>query len=157
SLWDTYRTTHPLVTIIEPERQIDMIKTFLSMYDQGGRIPGQVTYRNFYSHEIIGDHVSTTIIDSDMNGLRDFEVQMAYERMIKNAYIPGPPDRSRVGIEEYLKYWYIPVETGIRETVSKVLEDSHTDWELAQMSKELGKIDDYNLLMKRAFNYQNLY
>lgn len=157
SLWDTYRTTHPLFTIIEPKRQIDMIKTFLAMYDQGGRIPNQVTYRNFYSHEMIGDHGSTTIIDSYVKGLRDFDIQKAYEGMIKNAFIPGPPDRSRVGIEEYIKYGYIPVETGIRETVSKVLEDSHTDWALAQMSKELGKMDDYSLLMKRASNYQNLF
>ncbi len=157
SLWDTYRTTHPLFTIIEPERQIEMIKTFLAMYDQGGRIPGQVSYRNFYSHVMIGDHGSTTIIDSYMKGIRDFDIKKAYEGMRKNAFEPGLPDRSRVGVEEYTRYGYIPVETGIRETVSKVLEDSHTDWVLAQMAKDLGKMDDYEFLMNRAHNYLNLY
>ena len=157
SIWDTYRTTHPLFTILEPERQIEMIKTFLAMYDQGGRIPGQVSYRNFYSHVMIGDHGSTTIIDSYMKGIRDFDIQKAYEGMLKNAFEPGLPDRSRAGLEEYTKYGYIPVETGIRETVSKVLEYSHTDWALAQMAKDLGKMDDYESLMSRAYNYRNIY
>ncbi len=157
SIWDTYQNTHPLFTIIEPDRQIEMIKTFLAMYDQGGRIPSQVTYRNFYSHEMIGDHASTTIADSYMKGLRDFDVQKAYEGMMKNATEPGLPDRSRVGLAEYNEYGFIPAETGIRETVSKILEDTHTDWALAQVAKDLGKTEDYQFLMNRAHNYKNLW
>lgn len=157
SLWDTYHTTHPLFTIIEPERQIEMIKTFLAMYDQGGRIPGQVSYRNFYSNAMIGDHGSTMIIDSYNKGLREFDVQKAYSGMMKNVTEPGLPDRSRIGLEEYNKFGYIPAETGIRETVSKVLEYSHTDWALAQVAKDLENMDDYEFLINNAGNYKNLY
>jgi predicted alpha-1,2-mannosidase len=157
SLWDTYRTAHPMYTILEPQRQTDMIKTFLAMYDQGGRIPNQVSYRNFYSHEMIGDHGTTTIVDSYMKGIRGFDVPKAYEAMMKNALEPGDPNSSRVGLAEYTEYGYIPAETGIRETVSKVLEDTYTDWVLAQVSLDLGKTDDYNFLRERAHNYSNLY
>ena len=156
SLWDTYRTSHPLLTIIEPERQVEMIKTFLAMYEQGGRIPSQVSYRNFYNPIMIGDHASTTIIDSWMKGIRDFDMDKAYEGMRKNAFEPGLPDRSRPGIEAYGELGYVTAED-IRESVSKTLEYSHTDWALAQVALELGKTGDYKELMKRAHNYRNLY
>lgn len=156
SIWDTYRTQHPLLTIIEPGRQVEMIRTFLAMYDQGGRLPSQVSYRNFYSPIMIGDHASTTIIDSYVKGIRDFDLMKAYEAMRKNAFEPGLPDRSRPGLQPYTELGYVTAED-IRESVSKTLEYSHTDWALAQVARDLGKTGDYELLMKRAGNYQNLY
>ncbi len=156
SLWDTYRTQHPLLNIIEPERQTEMIKTMLAMYEQGGRIPSQVSYRNFYSWAMIGDHGSSTIIDSYMKGLRDFDINKAYEGMRKNAFESGLPDRSLVGLDTYMNIGYVTAERE-RESVSKTLEYSYTDWALAQVSKELGKTDDYEVLMRRANNYKNLF
>ncbi|MEF8810619.1 MAG: GH92 family glycosyl hydrolase [Bacteroidales bacterium] len=155
-LWDTYRTVHPLFTIIEPKRQTEMIRTFLTMYDQGGRIPSQVSYANFYTPIMIGDHAATTIIDSYMKGIRDFDVEKAYEAMLKNAFEPGPPDRSRAGLESYAEKGYVAAEK-VRESVSKTLEDSHVDGILAQMSKDLDDMDNYQILKERANNYQNLY
>ncbi len=157
SIWDTYRTTHPLFTILEPERQEEMIKTFLAMYDQGGRIPSQVSYRNFYSPIMIGDHAANTIIDSYRKGIRGYDVQKAYEAMLKNAFEPGLPDRSRVGLTSYIENGFIKAETGIRETVSKTLENSHTDGVLAAMAQELGDMDNYQILKERASYYKNLY
>jgi len=156
SIWDTYRTTHPLFTILKPERQTDMIKTFLAMYDQGGRIPSQVSYRNYYSPIMIGDHGATIIIDSFRKGLRDYDVSKAYEALLKNAFVPGDPDRSRVGLPSYMENGFVGAEF-TRETVSKTLEDSHVDGVLAQMSKELGDLENYRILKERSFNYQNLY
>lgn len=156
SIWDTYRTTHPLFTILEPERQIDMIKTFLAMYDQGGRIPGQVSYRNFYSPIMIGDHAATTIIDTYRKGIREFDVSKAYEAMLLNAYEPGPHDRSRPGLETYDKLGYVGAGT-VRETVSKTLEYSHTDWILGQMARELGDEENFRRLTSRSGKYRQLY
>jgi predicted alpha-1,2-mannosidase len=39
SLWDTYRTLHPLMNLVEPERQGDFLRSLLTMYDQIGRVP----------------------------------------------------------------------------------------------------------------------
>jgi putative alpha-1,2-mannosidase len=44
-----------------------------------------------------------------------------------------------------------------RQSVSVTLEHCYDDWCLAQMAQALGKTDDYNLFMKRAHNYQNLF
>src|SRR5690606_4513524 len=57
-LWDTYRTTHPLLNIIEPARQTELIKSILATYEQGGLIPTQY-FKNMYTQSMIGDHGST--------------------------------------------------------------------------------------------------
>ncbi len=156
SIWDTYRTIHPLFTIVEPERQIEMIKTFLAMYDQGGRIPSHVSYQNLFSSAMIGDHGSTVIFDSYMKGLRDYDVNKAYEGMRKNTL---EPDFNYVNEDKFLsarEMGYVPADM-VRESVSETLEDSHVYWGIAQVARDLGKTEDYELLINYAQNYKNLY
>ncbi len=154
-LWDTYRTTHPLLTIIEPERQTELIKSLLATYRQGGLIPAQY-FKNLYTRSMIGDHGSTMISDSYVRGIRGFDVELAYEGMMKNASVPGSPGRGREGLDTYMELGYVAAET-VRETVSLTLEYSLTDYALAQVAKELGRNEDYEYLMKNANNYRNLY
>jgi len=157
SLWDTYRAVHPLFTILEPERQTDVIKTLLAMYEQGGRIPLQTSYRNFYSDVMIGDHGSALILDSYLKGLRDYDLEKAYAGMRKNAFAPGEEDKySREGLESYQELGYVAADR-VRESVSLTLEDAYVDWGLAQVAKELGRLEDYKVLMKRSQNYRNVY
>ena len=39
SMWDTYRALHPLLTIIEPERTLHMVKSLIAKAEQGGWMP----------------------------------------------------------------------------------------------------------------------
>ena len=156
SLWDTYRAQHPLLAYLEPERQNEMIRTFLAMYDQGGRLPLHVSYKNHYQAVMIGDHSTSVIVDSYMKGLREYDVEKAYEAMRKNATEPGERPSSRYGLDYYMNLEYIPAEK-IRESVSVTLEDAYDDWCLAEIAKTLGKNEDYEFFSKRARYYQNLY
>lgn len=157
SLWDTYRAVHPLFTILEPQRQNEMIKTLLAMYEQGGRIPLQTSYRNFYSEAMIGDHGSTMILDSYLKGLRDYDVEKAYEGMRKNAFEIGSEAKdSREGLQTYDELGYAAADR-VRESVSVTMEDAFVDWGLAQVAKDLKRTEDYQILMKRSQNYRNLY
>jgi predicted alpha-1,2-mannosidase len=157
SLWDTYRAVHPLFTILEPERQTDMIKTLLTMYDQGGRIPLQTSYRNFYSDVMIGDHGSAVILDSYLKGLRDYDTEKAWSGMRRNAFEAGDEDKSsREGLESYQDLRYIAADR-VRESVSLTLEDCYVDWGLAQVAKDMGREGDYRVLMERSGYYRNLY
>jgi len=156
SLWDTYRAQHPLLAYLEPERQNEMIKTFLAMYDQGGRLPLHVSYKNYYQAVMIGDHATSVIVDSYMKGIRDFDVEKAYEAMRKNAMEPGDRPSSRYGLDYYMDLQYIPAEK-VRESVSVTLEDAYDDWCLAEIARTLGKEDDYRLFSQRARYYENMY
>lgn len=51
---------------------------------------------------------------------------------------------------------YVPADKE-NESVSKTLEYAIDDWSIAQMAKAIGKKDDYELFMKRAANYRNLF
>jgi predicted alpha-1,2-mannosidase len=156
SLWDTYRAEHPLLAYLEPEKQNEMIQTLLEMYDQGGRLPLYVSYKNYYMKVMIGDHATSVIVDSYMKGIRDYDIEKAYEAMRKNATEPGEIESSRTGLNEYINLGYTPVDK-VRESVSVTMEYAYDDWCLAEMAKSLGKTDDFKLFSERAKSYENLY
>jgi len=149
SLWDTFRAAHPLFTIIEPERTVDIIKTFLTQYDQGGLLPVWELSGN-ETMTMIGYHSIPVIVDAYIKGIRDFDVEKTYEAMKHSAEL------DHLGLKAYREYGYIPVSEE-SESVSKTLEYAYDDWCIAQMAKELGKDADYEYYLKRAQSYKNIF
>jgi predicted alpha-1,2-mannosidase len=158
SFWDTFRAEMPLLTLVQPERNNDVIKTLIAQYEQGGWIPTPQQFGNSYTNDMIGDHPVAVILDAYMKGIKDFDVEKAYEAVRKNA-METPPSghrsRGRVGLEYYMKYGYIPFDK-MRESVSRTLEYAYNDWCVAQLAKNLGKMDDYEMFIKRASYYKNI-
>lgn len=149
SLWDTFRAAHPLFTIIEPERTVDFIKTFLKQYDQGGLLPVWELSAN-ETMTMIGYHSIPVIVDAYIKGIRDFDTEKAYEAMKHSAEL------DHLGLKAYREYGYIPVSEE-SESVSKTLEYAYDDWCIAQMAKELGKEEEYQYFLKRAQSYKNIF
>jgi len=77
NVWDTYRCAYPLETIIEPGRTQKTIREFVDIYEKTGWLPS--------SGAMIGNHSTAVITDAYMKGLRDFDVEKAYDGMRKNA------------------------------------------------------------------------
>jgi predicted alpha-1,2-mannosidase len=158
SLWDTFRAEMPLLALISPERTYNAICTMIAQYEQGGWLPTPQQFGNSYTNDMIGDHPAVVILDAWMKGIRDFDTEKAWEAVRKNAMETPPADHlshGRVGLVYYMKYGYIPYNA-IRESVSRTLEYSFNDWCVAQLAKNLGKTDDYNMFIKRAANYRNV-
>ncbi|WP_046745439.1 GH92 family glycosyl hydrolase [Kordia zhangzhouensis] len=149
SLWDTYRAAHPLYTIIEQERTNDFIKTFIKKYESGGIMPIWDLSAN-YTGCMIGYHAVPVIADAYLKGIRDYDIEKAFEAMKHSA------TRDKLGLNYYKKLGYIPVEKE-SESVSKTLEYAYDDWTIAQMAKALGKTDDYEQFTKRAQFYKNVF
>lgn len=166
SMWDTYRGLHPLMTILEPKRSLDMIKSLVAKAQQGGWMPIFPAWGN-YTAAMIGDHVSTMIADSYLRGIKGFNTDTAYYYMRRNAF-NHPTDaeykdgKGRRALQSYLKYGFIPLEDSVleafhkREQVSRTLEYALDDYALSQFAKKLGKTGDYELLLKRSKNYANV-
>ena len=88
SLWDTYRNLHQLLTLVYPERQTDMLRSMVDMYNEWGWLPRWELFgRETYTME--GDPAAIVIADSYVKGLRDFDYQTAYKAMLKSATTPG--------------------------------------------------------------------
>jgi len=83
-LWDTFRSLHPLGLIIHPEKEADMVQSYIRMYEQDGWMPG---FPQFYGDfpAMIGFHSAALVWDTYQKGIRDFDVEKAYEGLKKNA------------------------------------------------------------------------
>jgi len=149
SLWDTFRATHPLYTIIDRKRTVDFIKTFLIHYKQGGKLPVWELSSN-ESNVMIGYHSIPVIADAYMKGIRDFDIFTAFEAMKHSANL------DEFGLKYYKKYGYIP-SSKEGAGVSKTLEYAYDDWCIAEIAKTIGKEEDYKTFIKRAQYYKNLF
>jgi len=157
--WDTFRTTHPLQTIVEPERQADMAQSFVNMYEESGCLPSCPGLGAGCGMGMIGNHTISVITDIFSKGFGDFDVEKVYEAMRADAL--NNPGGSAALSKDYLELGYVAFayDGGIREKASAsiTLERAYDDWCLAQMARALGKTDDYELFMKRSQNYRNLF
>ncbi len=159
SCWDTYRSQHPLLTLIAPDHVNDFIRSIEAKTKAYGWLPAQ-HFMNVFGEAMVGDHLIPIIVDAYRKGFRDYDVQFLYDAMRTKALEePKPPVSShagRSGLKYYIGMGYTPVDK-VTESVPNTLELAYDDWCIAQLAKELRKMDDYELFMKRAKNYQNLW
>ncbi len=148
SLWDTYRAAHPLFTLVQQERTLDFIKTFLDQYKYGGQLPVWELSAN-ETMCMIGYHSVPVIVDAYRKGIVDFDVQLALEAMIASA------KEERLGKPEFAEYGFIPLDKE-HESVSKALEYAYDDWCIAMFAKEIGNDEVYNEFIKRSQYYKNV-
>ncbi len=149
SLWDTYRTENPLLTLINPKRTLDFIKTFLAMHQDGGLLPIW-PLANEETFCMIGNHAIPVITDAYAKGIRGFDTKLALAAM-KHAV-----NRKQFGIDDYAKYGAVMADKE-HESASKTVEYAYDDWCIAQFAKMIGEEADYQLYMARAQNWKNVY
>lgn len=156
SLWDTFRTLHPLYNIIAPGDQRDMMVSLVRMAREGGWLPRWPS-GNGYTGSMLGTPADITITDAWLKGIRDFDVEFAYQAMRNTALGPTPRGSEfsgRRGIGAYLEYQYCPADM-MDEAVSKTLEYAWADHAIGQLAHSLGKKDDAVLFAEHARHYRN--
>ncbi len=172
-LWDTFRALEPLQTLLNPEVEADKIQSYVRMYQQSGIMPTFATLTGDYAC-MNGNHAAPWFADAWFKGVRNFDLQTAYEgvrkRSLEVTMLPwslaprGPLD------EFYEAHGYMPaLRPGEKETVPGVnpferrqpvavtLENSFDDWNIAQLARVLNKPQDEKLFLRRAANYKNLF
>ena len=149
SLWDTFRAAHPLYALLYPERQRDFIRTFLLMYQEGGRLPVWELAAN-ETDCMIGYHSVSVIADSWFKGIRDFDSQLALEAMVKSA------TWKHLGLPAYMDHNYLSIDDE-PESVSKTLEYAYDDWCIGRFAYDLNKNDTAQTFFKRSESWRNLF
>ena len=161
SLWDTCRNVHQLLTLVYPERQAEMVRSMIGMYEEWGWLPKWELYgRETFTME--GDPSIPVIVDTWMKGLRDFDVAKAYEAMRKSATTPGAENRLRPDIDPYIERGYIPLGFYAKDlagdtSVSHALEYYVADAALSLLADSLGHKDDAALFRNRSLGYKHYY
>ena len=172
-LWDTFRAMEPLQTLLNPDMQADKIQSYVRMYEQLGWLPCfAVLWGN---HQCMtGNHAAPWIADVYGKGITNFDLTTAYAGLRKNSlegtWLPwrkGP----KCSLDDFLDaHGYMPaLKPGETETVSLVhpferrqavsvtLAQSYDDWCTAQIARTLNDQSDYQIFLKRAADYKNVF
>ncbi len=152
SLWDTYRALHPLYTIIQQKRTNDIINSMLAHYEQS--VHKILPIWSHYSNEnwcMIGYHAVPVIVDAYMKGIRNYNIQKAFDAVISSSNY-----ELYDGIAYYKKYGFVPEDLN-SNSASKTLEYAFDDWTIYKFAESLGEKKIAEEYFRRAQSYKNLF
>lgn len=156
SLWDTYRNVHQLFTLLYPDRQESMVRTMIEMQREWGWMPKWELYgRESFTME--GDPASIVVADTWLRGVRGFDVETAYEAMLRSALTPGAQNLLRPDNDDYLQRGYIPLRSEFDNSVSHALEYYVADFSIGRLAAALGKKKEANMFADRAKGWRHYY
>jgi len=170
SFWGAQWTINTLWHLVYPEVTESFVNSMVMMYQDGGLIPRGPAGGN-YTYVMTGAATTPFIVSAYLKGIKGFNLEKAYEGLRKNHFPGGMMSKAGYehntfkggGIEYYMERGYVPhpisnIKYGFHQDGStQTLEYAYQDYTLAQMAKKLGKNDDYELFMKRATNYKNIW
>ncbi len=154
-LWDTFRTLHPLLTLIQPERQRDMVRSLIDTYVHTGWMPdARIAGANGMTQG--GSNSDVLIADALAKGLTGIDYAKAYEAMVKNAEVDSPrPLHEGREVSEYKRLGYLSLKH--TRSASRTMEYAYNDFSIAQVAKALGRLDEYRKYLERSKNWMNLW
>ncbi len=164
-IWGGQWNLIQLWALAYPEYLTDYIKTHLTVYRDAGWL-GDGIANSKYVSGVGTNQVPLAIVAAYMCGIRDFDVQQAYEASLKNEITSEGRvfGAGKMDVGQFVKYGYVPyIENGKgsdelwRFSCSHTLEYSYTSWAVAQMAKSLGKEEDYKLLMGLSKGWENIF
>lgn len=171
-LWDTFRSLHPLQLLIEPERQQDMVRSYIRMYQQSGWMPSFPSVAGERA-VMIGHHAAEFILDTYAKNYRDYDLEEAYKGLRKNVTDATLLPWSRGPLTSLDHVYFdagffpalaqgetesVPQVTGERrQAVSVTLENAYDDWAVSQLAQALGKTADAAYFKNLANNYKNVF
>ena len=167
-LWGSFRSLLPLQLLLDPEQQVDFIRSYLRMYDERGWLLGPGRFC------MIGHHIAALVLDTYMKGYQNFDVEKAYAGLKKNAteatMLPWRSGSATALDKVYYEKGFFPAlakgETETcpqvhpferRQAVAVTLEHAYDDWCVAQFAKALHKDTDCAYFSRRAQNYRKVY
>ncbi|MBQ6761539.1 MAG: GH92 family glycosyl hydrolase [Bacteroidales bacterium] len=140
ALWDTYRTSLPMITILDPARERDIVNALLTIYRHDGYLP-DARSGNSNGRTQGGSNAEIVIADAFVKGLEGIDYEEALKAMLKDAEVPPVDDEAegRGGLDEYRSLGYIP--WGIPRAGNRTVEYAACDAAIATVAEGLGYED----------------
>lgn len=156
--WDTFRAVFPFFSLMYPELNSHIMQGLVNTYKESGWLPEWASpgHRDC----MIGSNSASLISDAYVKGIRDFDAEVLFEAMLKNATVnEGRPVNSvgRLGVDYYNELGYVPYDVGINENAARTLEYAYADFAVAQMAKLMGKETESLQFYEQSMNYKKLY
>ena len=156
SLWDTYRTTHPLYTLVWPQTHLDMLHSLARMVRQGGALPRWPLAMSD-SGSMIGEPATIVAAEAWKKGLRGFDELDIYNSAVEVALGRwSPPYGGPPRPDLYQALGYYPSDE-VHGSVAWTQERAIAHHALAAMAADLGHAEDAAALVDQATWWKNLW
>ncbi len=161
-MWDTYRTTHPLASLLEPETRSDVVRSLLTMAEDGGWLPKCTWHATGYSRIMTGNNALPVIADAWTKGFRDFDHDAAWAALEKtstqevSSTLDGLCGYLGLGTPaEYISAGWVGHECDPTQAASMTLEHAYDDFCVAQVAEGLGRAEEAAKYRARSQNFRN--
>ena len=157
AIWDTYRTSTPLITLLDERREADIVNALLNIYKREGYLP-DARSGDCNGRTQGGSNAEVVIADAYVKGLKGIDYQLALEAMLKDAEADPGADHEkhgRGGLQAYNRLGYIPY--GIDRAGTRTIEYAYDDYCIAEVARGLGRQDLYERFLRQSGNWRNLW
>jgi predicted alpha-1,2-mannosidase len=156
AIWDTFRTSSPLLTLISPDRQRGIIRSLIDIYRHTGYMP-DARSGNDNGRTQGGSNANVVVADAYVKGLKGIDYKTAFDAMVHDAEVP-PADaqkEGRGGLKDYNKKGYVTLAD--ERSGSRTAEYSYDDFAISEVACGLGKTKEAALYAGRAHNFEHLW
>lgn len=163
AIWDTYRTSSPLISLIDPIRQVDIVRSLINIGQRDGYMP-DARSGNCNGRTQGGSNAEIVLADAylkeldQLPGCAAIDWTEGYRQMLKDATLPPGGNQEaegRGGLTEYLNLGYVPY--GIDRSGNRTMEYAFCDYAIAQVAKGLGYDASYEKYMAQSSYWKNLW
>ena len=156
--WDTFRAVFPYFTMMYPELDANIMKGLVNTYKESGWLPEWASpgHRDC----MVGSNSACLIADAYVKGIRDFDAEILFDAIQKNAQVnDGRPVNSvgRAGVDYYNRLGYVPYNVEINENAARTLEYAFADYAVSEMAEIMGKNKEALAFADKAMSYKNLF
>lgn len=142
-VWDTARTTHPLLTLLQPEVVGDMLQSMLWQAGPDGWLPKCSWMATGDSRVMTGNFTFSLFADALAKGIGNFDQVHALSVMTHGAMQDSvtPYDAGLCGYfnqgtpKHYVDSGWVPTECDSGQAASMTLEHAYSDWCLGQYAQ----------------------
>lgn len=156
-IWDTFRTSSPLITLIDSKRQVEIVNSLLNIYKREGYLP-EGRSGNDNGRTQGGSNTETVLADAFVKNLKGIDYELALKAMLKDAEVPpgGNEEREgRGGLLDYLRLGYVPY--GTDRAGNRTVDYAYNDYNIATVAKGLNHMDIYDRYIKQSEYWKNLW
>lgn len=156
AIWDTYRSSAPLLTLIAPDRERDLIRSLIDIYKHTGYMP-DARSGNDNGRTQGGSNANVMVADAYVKGLTGIDYETAFQAMLKDASVP-PKDQQkegRGGILDYNSKGFVTLAD--ERSGSRTVEYAYDDFAIAELACGLHHDAEAKLFATRSHNWQNLW
>ncbi len=156
AIWDTYRSSSPLLTLISPDRQRDIVRSLVDIYRHTGYMP-DARSGNENGRTQGGSNANVVVTDAYLKGLKGIDYETAFQAMVKDTEVP-PADaqkEGRGGLKDYNERGFITLAD--ERAGSRTVEYAYDDFAISRLACALGKPTQAALYTSRTHNFEHLW